>query len=424
MVLKIGLGIGLTISTLSQHSFASFCFSDPKIADGLKQTSVRSLGYIMVKIEYQVNNIRDIQAIQTVNEKTGKRTVDSVRIGDRQVDVSQRFWNSLFSKYGFSSKTFNYFEPAEVFDRIAERRSDDKIRVCLSMTDNDEGNPTVLAVSNHVKPVLEYDSILELLDGYELNGVINYADGVVSATHTPTSESDFDIRGDQFKPRYQTIIPIDGYGSPEVALGWDRVVCSNGAVAFGKVFSNKISGGNDMEAGLKRLSNVCENYGNDEGYDALRRRLVSSSESYASVLECSNAMKLITRSLGSTGIARADVRDAFDKFELIAGNPAMMYGLVTQTSASSKRLASLPSRATVYDLINFVTEMSTHKFDQEIERRKVYGHIGQLLSNEFDLEGTAADNRDFIDVFAANHNAYKKTQGQEVAGLEVAEMAD
>jgi len=363
----------------------------------------------MVKIQYQVNNIRDIQAVQTVNEKTGKRSVDSVRIGDREVEVSSRFWNSLFSKYGFSKNTFNYFEPAEVFNRIAERRSDDKIRVCLASGDDEVGAPTALAISNHAKPVHEYDAVLELLEGYELNGAIRYGNGIVSATHTPTAERSFDIKGDQFNPRYQTVIPIDGYGSPEVALGWDRVVCSNGVVVFGKVFSNKISGGSDMDAGLRRIANVCENYGNDEGYDALRRRLVSASESYASVLECSDAMKLVTRCLGSTGIARADVRDSFDKFELVAGNPAMMYGLVTQTSASSKRLASLPSRATVYDLINFITEMSTHKFEAEIERRKVYGHVGQLLSGEFDLEGTAAGGRDFIDVFAANHNAYVST---------------
>jgi hypothetical protein len=367
----------------------------------------------MVKIEYQVNNIRDIQVVQSVNEKTNKRNIDSVRIGDQSVRVTQRFWNSLFSKYGFSSKTFNYFDPFEVFDRIADRRSDDSIRVCLAYKDENDVIPDALAISNNVKPVLEYDAVIELLGEQELTGDIAYADGIVSSTHKPTTEQMFEIKGDQFEPRYKTIIPIDGYGQPEVALGWDRLVCSNGAVAFGKVFSSKISTGSDMSAGLRRLEQVCANYGNDEGYDALRRRLNSSAESYASVLECSKATKLISKCLGADGIVREDVRQMFDDFEQIAGNPALMYGLVTNTSASSKRLATLPSRATVYDLINFMTELSTHKFTDEVSRRNVYGHVGQMLSSEFDLEGTAENGREFIDVFAANHNAYVKTMSQD-----------
>jgi hypothetical protein len=227
-----------------------------------------------------------------------------------------------------------------VFDRIAERRSDDKVRVCLAFNGEDDLIPDALAVSNDGKPVMEYESVIELLNEQELRGDIKYADGVISSTHNPLTEQLFQIRGDDFEPRYQTVIPIDGYGQPEVAIGWERLVCSNGAVAFGKVFSSKISTGSDMMSGLRRLEQVCSNYGNDEGYDALRRRLVSSSESYASVLECSKASKLISRCLGADGIIREDVRRMFDGFEKIAGNPAMMYGLVTNTSASSKRLAN------------------------------------------------------------------------------------
>lgn len=371
----------------------------------------------MVKVEYQFNNIRDIQVKQSVDEKTNKRSIDEVKIGDRKVHVTGRFWNSLFSKYGFSSKTFNYFDPAEVFDRIAERRSDDKVRVCLAFNGEDDLIPDALAISNDAKPVMEYESVLDLLNEQELNGDIMYSDGVVSSTHSPLTEQNFIIKGDEFAPRYQTVIPIDGYGQPEVAIGWDRLICANGAVAFGKVFSSKISTGSDMMSGLRRLEQVCSNYGNDEGYDALRRRLISSSESYASVLECSKASRLISKCLGSDGIIREDVRQMFDGFEKIAGNPAMMYGLVTNTSASSKRLATLPSRATVYDLINFVTEMSTHKFGEERGRRAVYGHVGQILSNEYDLEGTAADGREFIDVFAANHNAYVKVMSESEKNL-------
>jgi hypothetical protein len=356
------------------------------------------------EVIYETHGLRSIEAEAHIHEKTGKRSVRNVKIDGRPVDTSERFWTSLFSRYGFGKTVFNYWDPTEVFERVTERRADDRIRFCIY---NQPGmvRPSLLAVSNPEKPVMAYDRARELLAGYEpldKNGPhdgVHYADGILRASYTPRGEAPFEVGGDDFQARFDTMIPIDGFGSPEVSLGCLRLVCTNGMVAFGKVFSNKIPGGSDADGGFGRITQTIEGYGNDEGFDALRRRLGSATESYASVAECSAMSKAVIQALGSAGTDREQTRELIDRFDRVAGNPTMMYGLVSATSVGKKRLATLPSRASVYDLINFGTEVATHHVDQERKSRDIYGVVGSMLSGEYDLEGSKKDGRDFVDVY-------------------------
>ena len=366
---------------------------------------------------YDIHNIQALQAESKADEKTGKRSIVNVTIDGQSVGTTPRFWNSLYSRYGFGKNVFNYFDPAEVVERIAERRKDDRVRFCL-FTHKGADKPTLLAVSNPAKPVLEYDRVQELLAGYDPldadpengdNGV-RYANGLVRASFSPRGEAPFEVGGDEFNARFDTLIPIDGYGSPEVAMGCLRLVCTNGMVAFGKVFSNKIPGGTDEDGGISRITQTIEGYGNDEGYDALRRRLQGATESYASVSECSEMSKAVMRALGSSGRENEKTKELLTRFDQIAGNPMMMYGLVSATSVGRKRLATLPSRATVYDLINFGTEVATHHVPNEIQARSIHGIVGSMISGEFDLEGSARDGRDHIDVYLNGEDGAAKRE--------------
>lgn len=371
-------------------------------------------------VEYKTFGIRDLTAISHTDEKTGKKTIESVAVNGQPVDTHQRFWNSLFARYGFSKNVFNYFAPAEVFDRIANVREDDTLRFCF-LTEKGMHRPKLMAVSNPNKPVFVMDKITELLGGYDPDGGIKYADGIIRASFSPRGEAPFEIGGDSFNARFDTLIPIDGYGSPEVALGCLRLVCTNGMTAFGKVFSNKIPVGSDLTGGLSRISQTIEGYGNDEGFDALRRRLTSATESYASVAECSMMANAVMRAVGAEGMERQEIRQIVDNFDRVAGNPTMMYGLINTTAVGRKRLATLPSRASVYDLINFGTEVATHHVGGEGTNRGIQSIVGGLLGGEFDLEGSARDKeRDHIDVFLdseRNLGASKHAVTSAYAGL-------
>ena len=345
--------------------------------------------------------MKDLHAEVIIDPKTGKKKIQSVKIGDRPVAATPRFWNSLYSRFGFNSQMFNYFAPAEVFERISAKKGDEQLRVCFQTYPGAEIS-SVLAVSNPRKAHLPFDNVIDILLQGNPTGNITFADGVLRSSYAPRGEAGFKIGGDDFEARFDTLVPIDGYGYASTVLGTYRLVCANGLVALAKMFSDKIpSAGKDTDGGLARIIQTIESFGNDEGYSALRSRLESATQSYASVAECTAVSKTVFKAIqgGQKTEDREAVKNILDNFDRLTGNFVTMYGLVNENAIGKKRLSSLPSRATVYDLMNFGTEIATHNVPNEVQRRQVQGIIGEMLGKEYDLEGSAKDGRDFIDVF-------------------------
>ena len=81
-----------------------------------------------------------------------------------------------------------------------------------------------------------------------------------------------------------------------------------------------------------------------------------------------------------------------------------LYGLANLDALSDKRKRILPSKARVYDLINFASEVATHHATAEGANR-VQAYIGSLIADEFDLEGTATDAPDFDAFFLDESDA-------------------
>ncbi|MEZ4236145.1 MAG: hypothetical protein R3F59_08280 [Myxococcota bacterium] len=54
----------------------------------------------------------------------------------------------------------------------------------------------------------------------------------------------------------------------------------------------------------------------------------------------------------------------------------------------------LPAKCRVYDLINFASEVATHHALPEAAWQ-LQGWLGRLISDEYDLEGTAEGSADF-----------------------------
>ena len=71
------------------------------------------------------------------------------------------------------------------------------------------------------------------------------------------------------------------------------------------------------------------------------------------------------------------------------------------TTLSAKRQRTLPTACKVYDLLNFASEVATHHAD-EAGSRTLQAYLGELVSGEYDLEGTVDQFNDWQDFFVGS----------------------
>src|SRR5262249_28352394 len=143
-----------------------------------------------------------------------------------------------------------------------------------------------------------------------------------------------------------------------------------------------------------------EGFNNEDGFAALRQRFESSSRSWASVNETNKLYKLLARLHNTNQVHRGSVmqdhgndselsgQPIFKAFHQMVGDLAEVYGRANMDALSVKRQRTLPTKCKVYDLLNFASEVATHHAN-EVGGRTVQAYIGDLISNEYDLEGTA-----------------------------------
>jgi hypothetical protein len=304
-----------------------------------------------------------------------------------QATLSDRFWRSFFSKFGVSQSIFSLFDYKEVFDRAVDRREQASgLRYCLEK--DDLGNSKMLGLSNLGDDLLDNDRAHEIVDRHSGTNA-QYSDGVLTSVYTPRSgEHAFKIGGDDFNNKYMLEIPIDGFQKPRSFLSLLRQICSNGMVAHAPAFRTEIQTG--KEGQFFSLNRFLESYDNTDGFQVLGVRMASAQTSWASIREAD----LVKRSLLKANI---DYR-IMHKFDTMVGDIADTYGIATIDSISPKKQATLPSKAKVYDLINFITEVGTH-MALPSQSRAINGVLGTLISNEYDLEGSVDHVSDFKDFF-------------------------
>lgn len=362
--------------------------------------------------------VSDLGVTTVEHPKTGKMVVDKVIIQGEPMEPSPRFWVSLFSRYGFNSAFFKYFEYQEVFQRISEVEASDRMRVCIERGQNGRGR--VLGVSNPGKSLVAFDDLMNLLDRFNAEQV-QYADGIVMSRHMPRIGSNrFNVAGDAFRNSFTLFTPIDGYGAPNVYLSLLREVCDNDMIAFSKIFRSSLSlGKNDDDVGPS-MTRALDGFNNDEGYATIRSRVESSTKSWASVYETTRLYKLLVKahSLGHVidndaplavntnallrrGLDGQSEEDGLGSplikaFHVMTGDTTRIYGLANLDALSQKRQRTLPVKCTVYDMLNFATEVATH-FMVPDGARQIHDFVGSVLSDEFDMEGTKDAYGDFAD---------------------------
>jgi hypothetical protein len=368
------------------------------------------------RFDYEYASVGNLAVRTTTEPKSGKRIASEVLVNDEPIQPTERFWTSLYARYGFNKSFFKYFDYAEVFQRIADVESQDRMRLCIER-DEEKGESRLMAVSNPTKPIVRYDDLMETLDRYE-GCDVRYCDGMVESSHVPRAGGNsFEISGDAFSNRFIMSTPIDGYGLPNIYLSLLRQICSNGMVGYARTFRSTLALGRGDDDVIFSIVRALDGFGNDEGYAALRQRFEAATKSWASVYEANSLYKHLVKLLarrrigwdgvatgGSSGIANllsAEQSERQSKtgsteeigspvitaFHRMTGDMSQIYGLANVDALSVKRQRTLPTNCTVYDLLNFVSEVATHHAD-EYGSRESQGWLGTLISNEYDMENS------------------------------------
>ncbi|QDT15416.1 DUF932 domain-containing protein [Alienimonas californiensis] len=384
------------------------------------------------RIEYGVASVGDLRVELEECDDSRSRApkVAAVYVNDEPLRPSGRFWTSFFMRFGIGKSVFNYFDHAEVFERLAARSPSDRLRFAVER--NEQGAGSLLAVSNPTKAVVKHDDLRELLHRYDGDRV-TYHNGVVESHHAPRVGHRFHVSGDAFANRFVVRTPVDGFGQPNIYLSLLREVCSNGMIGEAPAFRSQLALGKGDDEVTYTLSRALDGFNNDEGYAALRQRFESAAESWASVHEAAGLYNLLAKLTGGGGSgsngggpsnfgtdgASADGlferRDLgthlLKRFHQTTGDVTRLYGLANADALSAKRQKTLPVKCKVYDLLNFATEVATHHAGPAHARR-LHAWAGELVSGEYDLEGTADQYGDFQDFFV-NDDAAKPTDNPE-----------
>lgn len=357
-----------------------------------------------IRFDYGVARIKDLD-VRTGPDRNGKTGVREVLLDGEPLRPSNRFWTSLHLRFGFTSNIFRYFSHPEVFNRISTVAPNDRIRWCVERNDN--GEDRLLAVTNPTSALMPHDDLVDLLGRYGTTE-IQYGDGVVRSRHTPRMSDTFHVAGDGFQNKFVLDTPIDGFGRPSVYLSLLRLVCSNGAVGYSPAFRSELSVGKGDDGVVFALTRVLDGFNNEDGFAALRQRFESATRSWASVYEVNRLYKLLARlhnrgeikgkaalpALGEDG-PRSSL---FHAFHEMTGDLSRIYGLANMDALSVKRQRTLPAACRVYDVLNFASEVATHHAT-DMGNRLLQAFLGDLISAEYDLEGTVDQFSDWRDFF-------------------------
>lgn len=391
---------------------------------------------------YDVQHVNELRVEMVEVEKPkkkGQNRIPMIYVDDELHEPTDRFWYSLFSRYGFNKSIFKYFSHAEVFERITST-THDKVRLCVE--NSPKGTKRLLAVSNPRKPVVDYNQLMELFSGANHEKLV-YNNGMIESVHTPRNgHSLVDICGDAFKNQFMMATPVDGYGLPSIYLMALRMVCANGTIAYTNAFRSSIPLGKANDNIAFAMLRVLDQFGSDEGYAALRQRIESAGSSWASVNEATTLYKLLLKlhsekdendepviQVNSSAespnvkslLASANARNTtlnspvISAFHAMTGDISELYGLANIDALSVKRQRTLPVKCTVYDMVNFVTEVATHHTRAPYAAGKLNAWVGGLISNEYDMEGTGDKFHDFSDFHITSKLANQMTGSGMVA---------
>jgi len=346
----------------------------------------------LVAFENKLSDLRTVvmsvgEIVPTWSERTENngivnRALTWITIpGGEKLEVTERFLKSLAARFHVSAAFFKYFKPDEVFARVQEVHPRTRVRLMID-------RKRALAMSNPGKPFVQPEDLCRLLreQGDRVTSV-EYHSGIVTSTHA-MDEAEWTVGRDAFRQTFTLETPIDGLGLPSVYLSLIRQICTNGMVGYAPAFRTSITiGKDDQDNPLLPLGRAMDCFNNDEGFDALRQRLDAALLSEASVYEVRMLAKAIHADLAGRREDQLRYDDVFKALGELTGDVALKYEVASEEAISRKRQSMLAMNCTVYDLLNFATEVISHHGDLLARgTTKTIAWVGQTLAQEFDLE--------------------------------------
>jgi hypothetical protein len=317
---------------------------------------------------------------EDVKLNTGRisRKLQRIAFGGKEYLATDRFINSVCSRFGIGPSIFNLFDPNEVFERLHEVEQHTAIRFIT------EGN-MALAATNPTKAFVDYDSVLSVLTRpSRLPSVVDlgYKDGVFWSIMQ--MDQTWDINGDVFDQTFTVETPIDGYGPPSIYLSLHRQASDVNFMVLSKAFKSEIQLGKDIKLAEIPLMRALDAFNNEEGFQAIRQRLQAAQMSWASLHETATLEKALYRAMNTANAKR--FVPIFEAYSDMTGDFSKKYGIASVSALSTKKARLLQMNCTVADLVNFATEVCRYCRQSLTNPRTIYLWLGQLIENEYDLE--------------------------------------
>jgi len=318
------------------------------------------------------------------------RKMTTIEYNDTTYNVGDRFVLSLCSKFGIGTSIFYLFDPSEVFERIQKVHPRGRVRV---VTENipEMGQARCLAATTPSKSYVDFDTLMGILTkSTRITNIkhAQYNEGSVTTVHV-MDEAPWEISGELFYQAFTLETPIDGYGLPSIYLSLIRASDESLLTAESKTFRSEVQLGKSGDRPEIPLTRTLDTFNNEEGFQALRQRLDSARMSFSSLHECDSLMKVLNRALNQSN-AQA-IQDLFGAYHAMTGDVSKKYGIATEDSLSSKKARLLPMDCSVLDLVFFSMVVTTHRRHMVQNYHPITQWMGQLLDNEYDLEGSITD---------------------------------
>lgn len=309
----------------------------------------------------------------------------------KQISASKRFLQGLNKTTGIKKDFFQLFTPQEVVARAVERDGDRSLVIAQDPV-------SMLAVSKPGEPLIKLDEALSVIQGFSPTDVY-YNDGELRAHFTPQrAAGDTQIVGEAYSKRFIVIIPVDGLADPTIAPLMIRQICTNGLVAEAPIFVSRVPiGKRDAGYTVERALNA---YNGDEYFDRIARRLEVHKNSWASVAEVAQFVRMVQNAKLPLRLASRIVNKVWEE----AGQLAHRQFIESQKNA--KILRKSATALNRYDLINMVTEARTHLVGREDVRWEFDGFVGTMLARDPDVENSVrSEQRRDSAAFFFNHLA-------------------
>lgn len=329
---------------------------------------------------------------EMVIEKQGNEYFLIVNNTRYRIQEKGRFFHSLNKKLGINQSFFKLFDPVEVFERVVKKTKDVSLRIGL------ENNTHVLAVSYEDNKILTFEEAKDFLIRKNASRIA-YSNGIIEGTFENEENNPvFHIGSDEFKHNKVLRIPIDGFGQTNFFVSLYRLVCENGMGGYANAFATPVN--LDHKNPLSTLNRATDNFKNSEGYKLLEDKMRDSQSAVLSIKEALFVRRMLNSKLSR--IVKSDGSSLLNEYVKLTN---MDYYGIKDTLNLGEMARSLPCRSKngnfvkVYDVLNFLTEISSHHASDS-DKAHIDKLVGTILSNEFDIpELDSSSNQEFQDLF-------------------------